>query len=76
MGAWYWIGVCAGLGVGVGVLLAGLRTARTRIAAIVLAGAAGAAIGFGIEDWRPGGWGDRRRGSPAVSPARSARRRS
>jgi hypothetical protein len=48
MGSWYWIGVCAGLGVAVGVLLAGVLT-RTRaalIAALVLAAAAGVALGF------------------------------
>ena len=42
MGSWYWIGVCAGLGVAVGVLLAGLF-AGTRIAltaALVLAAVA------------------------------------
>jgi hypothetical protein len=53
MGSWYWIGVCAGLGVGVGVLLAGLF-AGTRIAltaALVLAAGAGVAIGFGLGEW-------------------------
>ena len=61
MGSWYWIGVCAGLGSAVGVLFAGLAgTGRAwRIAAIVLGGAVGAGIGFGIESWQPGGWGDR-----------------
>ena len=60
MGAWYWIGVCAGLGVGVGVLLAGLAgTARTvLLAALVLAVVAGGAIGYGIDVRWPGGWGD------------------
>jgi hypothetical protein len=29
-----------------------------RIAAVVLGGAVGAGIGFGIESWQPGGWGD------------------
>jgi hypothetical protein len=53
MGSWYWIGVCAGLGVAVGVLLAGLF-AGTRVAltaALVLAAAIGVAIGFGLGDW-------------------------
>lgn len=53
MGSWYWIGVCAGLGVAVGVLLAGLF-AGTRIAltaALVLAAAAGVGIGFGLGEW-------------------------
>src|SRR2546423_9463069 len=53
MGSWYWIGVCAGLGVAVGVLLAGLF-AGTRIAltaALVFAAGAGVAIGFGLRQW-------------------------
>jgi len=53
MGAWYWIGVCAGLGVGIGVLLSGLF-AGTRLAltaALVLAAGAGVAVGFGIGEW-------------------------
>jgi len=53
MGSWYWIGVCAGLGVAAGVLLAGLF-AGTRIAltaALVLAAGAGVAIGFGLGQW-------------------------
>ena len=53
MGSWYWIGVCAGLGVAVGVLLAGLF-AGTRIAltaALVLAVGAGVAIGYALGEW-------------------------
>jgi hypothetical protein len=53
MGSWYWIGVCAGLGVGIGVLLAGLF-AGTRIAltaALVLAAAAGVGVGLGLGEW-------------------------
>ena len=53
MGSWYWIGVCAGLGVAVGVLCAGLF-AGTRIAltaALVLAAGVGVAIGFGLGEW-------------------------
>jgi hypothetical protein len=53
MGSWYWIGVCAGLGVAIGVLLAGVF-AGTRIAltaALVLAAGAGVAIGFAIGEW-------------------------
>jgi hypothetical protein len=53
MGSWYWIGVCAGLGVAVGVLLAGLF-AGTRVAltaALVLAAAIGVGVGFGLGDW-------------------------
>jgi hypothetical protein len=60
MGGWYWIGVCAGLGAGAGVLLAGLAGAgrMVLIAAGVLALAAGAGIGLGIDVRWPGGWGD------------------
>jgi hypothetical protein len=53
MGSWYWIGVCTGLGVSVGVLLAGLF-AGTRIAltaALVLSAGAGVAIGYGLGQW-------------------------
>ena len=63
MGSWYWIGVCAGLGVAVGVLLAGLL-AGTRIAltaAIVLSVGIGVAIGFALGQWDEaigGGAGD------------------
>jgi asparagine N-glycosylation enzyme membrane subunit Stt3 len=60
MGAWYWIGVCAGLGAGIGVLLAGLAGAARAalIAAGVVALAAGAGIGYAIDSWQPGSWGD------------------
>ena len=53
MGSWYWIGVCTGLGVAVGVLFAGLF-AGTRIAltaALVLSAGAGVAIGYGLGQW-------------------------
>ena len=53
MGSWYWIGVCAGLGLALGVLLAGVF-AGTRIAlaaALVLAAAAGVGIGLGLGEW-------------------------
>jgi hypothetical protein len=57
MGAWYWIGVAAGVGAAAGVLLAGaLRVALVGVA--VLAAVAGAALGYGIDAWQPGGWGD------------------
>jgi hypothetical protein len=60
MGAWYWIGVCAGLGAGIGVLLAGLagaaRTALLVAGAVALA--AGAGLGYAIDSWQPGSWGD------------------
>jgi hypothetical protein len=60
MGGWYWIGVCAGLGAGAGVLLAGLAGAARAalIAAAVVALAAGAGIGIAVDGRRPGGWGD------------------
>jgi hypothetical protein len=53
VGSWYWIGVCAGLGVAAGVLLAAVF-AGTRIAltaALVLAAGAGVAIGFALGQW-------------------------
>jgi hypothetical protein len=53
MGSWYWIGVCAGLGVAAGVLLAAVF-AGTRIAltaALVLGAGAGVAIGFALGQW-------------------------
>jgi hypothetical protein len=53
VGSWYWIGVCAGLGVAIGVLVAavlvGSRMAFT--AALVLAVGAGVGVGFLIGDW-------------------------
>jgi len=59
MGAWYWIGVCAGLGAAVGVLLAGVAGAgRVALVAAGLATVAGLGVGFGIDAWQPGGWGD------------------
>ncbi len=64
MGSWYWIGVSAGLGAAVGVLFGGVAgTGRgSRIAAILLAGAVGAGIGFEVASWQSGGWGDRAAG--------------
>jgi hypothetical protein len=53
VGSWYWIGVCAGLGVAVGVLLAAVF-AGTRVgltAALVLAAGIGVAIGFALGQW-------------------------
>ena len=54
MGDWYTIGVALGLGTAIGVLFAGLLSATPlgRVAAVVLAGAAGAVAGAVIEDWR------------------------
>jgi hypothetical protein len=53
MGEWYWIGVAVGIGAGVGVLFAGVLGGDRRwvVAALVLGAAAGAAIGFAIDDW-------------------------
>ena len=52
MGAWYTIGLCLGLGLGFGVMLAGLLSVnRVGTGAAVVAGTAvGAAIGFGISE--------------------------
>src|SRR4029450_1508742 len=59
MGYWYTIGVALGLGTALGVLFAGLlsATALGRVAAVVLAGAAGALAGARIEDWTEVGGG-------------------
>jgi len=53
VGSWYWIGVCAGLGVGIGVLLAALLgvTRALLVAAIVLAGGAGVLVGYALGQW-------------------------
>lgn len=60
MGSWYWIGVSAGLGAGMGVLVAGAVGAARSVllAAAAAAALAGAALGFGIDEWQPGGWTD------------------
>jgi hypothetical protein len=53
MGSWYWIGVCAGLGVSVGVLVAAFF-AGTRIGlttALVVSAGIGVAIGFALGQW-------------------------
>jgi len=53
VGDWYWIGVCAGLGVAIGVFLASLvGTARVLLAAVlVLAGGAGLLVGLALGEW-------------------------
>jgi hypothetical protein len=54
VGAWYTIGLFAGIGAALGVLIAGLL-ASTRLglaAALVLAAAAAVALGFGFETWK------------------------
>jgi hypothetical protein len=54
MGAWYWIGVSAGLGAAGGLLAAGVA-ARV---AVVVGTALGLGLGFVVDAWQPGGWGD------------------
>ena len=53
MGDWYTIGIALGLGAALGVLFAGVLSASPlgRIAAVVLAGVAGALAGVLIDDW-------------------------
>jgi hypothetical protein len=61
MGSWYWIGVSAGLGAAVGILIAAAVGAAVRVVLVVAGVAAvlaGLAVGFGIGEWEPGGWGD------------------
>src|SRR5579884_70496 len=57
MGAWYWIGLAAGLGTAAGVLLAGVA-ARFAIITIAVSAAVGAGIGYAIDSWQAGSWGD------------------
>jgi len=57
MGAWYWIGVSVGLGAAAGVLLGGV-VARLLLAALLVASVAGAAIGYAVDVWQPGGFGN------------------
>ena len=61
MGSWYWIGVSAGLGAAVGILIAAAVGAVVRVV-LVMAGVAallaGLAVGYGIDQWQPGGWED------------------
>ena len=54
MGAWYWIGVSAGLGAAIGVLLAGFAARAAAVAGVLV----GAGVGYGIDAWQPGSWGD------------------
>ena len=53
MGSWYWIGVCAGLGVAIGVVLAGvLGGTRVLLAgAMALAGGLGVVVGLALGQW-------------------------
>jgi hypothetical protein len=54
MGAWYWIGVSAGLGAAIGVLVAGIAARGAAIVGLLV----GAGIGYAIDAWQPGSWGD------------------
>jgi hypothetical protein len=61
MGSWYWIGVSAGLGAAVGILIAAAVGAAVRVVVVVAGVAAvlaGLAVGYGIDQWEPGGWED------------------
>jgi len=57
MGGWYWIGVSVGLGAAAGVLVSSFA-ARVIVAAVVIAAAAGLGLGYAIDAWQPGSWGD------------------
>jgi hypothetical protein len=54
VGAWYTIGLFAGLGAAVGVLLVGLLAALRggALLALVVAAAIGVALGFALETWQ------------------------
>lgn len=58
MGGWYWIGVAAGLGTAVGVLLVGAFGAARALLVAAVALAAGAGLGYGVDAWQAGSWGD------------------
>jgi hypothetical protein len=80
MGEWYWIGLCAGLGVACGVLAAAfVGWARVGLlAAIAIGAGAGVALGFGLEDWDEalgGGLGGAAGGFGAATIVRGALRR-
>jgi hypothetical protein len=53
VGSWYWIGVSAGLGVAIGVLLAGVLGATRALLAValVLGGGAGVLVGLALGQW-------------------------
>ena len=61
MGTWYWIGVCVGIGVAVGVVHAAFWADGRRSAVLVSLSAIviGLLIGWLISDSEPGSWGDR-----------------
>jgi hypothetical protein len=52
---WYWIGVAAGIGVAIGVLLAAfLAPLPWRLAGVALAAVGGALVGLAIDSWDEG----------------------
>jgi hypothetical protein len=55
MGGWYWIGVAAGMGVAIGVLLVGLLAGIRTAVGIALLGAVGGGLLVGLAI---GGWGE------------------
>jgi len=66
MGHWYWIGVCAGLGVGIGVFVVGALGATRALlgVALVIAGGLGVLVGLAVTALRRRVTG-RRRSPPA-----------
>jgi hypothetical protein len=54
MGAWYWIGVSAGLGAAIGVLVAGFAARGAAVVGLLV----GAGVGYAVDAWQPGSWGD------------------
>ena len=61
MGTWYWIGVCVGIGVAIGVFFAAFWGTRRDSVILVplLALVSGLIAGWAISNWQPGNWGDR-----------------
>jgi hypothetical protein len=57
MGGWYWIGVSVGFGAAAGVLVSGFA-ARVILVAAVVAAAIGLGLGYVVDVWQPGRWGD------------------
>lgn len=53
MGDWYWWGLAAGLGVAVGLLVAGVlaRSRATAAAGVLLSAAAGLGVGLALGEW-------------------------
>ena len=57
MGGWYWIGVSVGFGAAGGILVAGFA-ARVILAAVAIAAVIGLGLGYAVDVWQPGSWGD------------------